>query len=206
MNRVIQQLFGFTPTQLLAKRARHDTLDVLDGGLRLRVPFAGRLDDPSLMNYLAARANPGIETVHNGVDKRTMNHCGYPGVIEIGFSEKANHLDVTMHLATFGSIIDQVVCVRALFGLDNNNSQAVQFLCNDRILGRLVRLNPGVRLPGSWDRFETSIRIIIGQQVSVRGASTFSNAAAAYLWMVALDLKVVETKSKRRRGDLLVSK
>jgi AraC family transcriptional regulator, regulatory protein of adaptative response / DNA-3-methyladenine glycosylase II len=172
MNRVMHELFGFTPTQLRAKRMRKDTLDGLDGGLRLRVPFVGPLSIPSLMSYLGARAIPEIETVENGVYKRTMNHCGYPGVVEIGFSEKANHLDVTMHLATFGSIIDQVERVRSLFGLNHNNSQAIQFLRKDKILGQLVRTHPGIRLPGAWDRFETSVRIIIGQQVSVRGAST----------------------------------
>lgn len=178
MNRVMHELFGFTPTQLRAKRSRKDTLDVLDGGLRLRVPFVGPLDGQCLMNYLAARAIPGIEMVESGVYKRTMNHCGYPGVVEIGFSRKANHLDVTMHLATFGSIIDQVERARSLFGLNNNSSAAIKFLRNDPILGQLVRTNPGIRLPGAWDPFETSVRIIIGQQVSVRGASTLTGRLA----------------------------
>ena len=35
-----------------------------------------------------------------------------------------------------------------------------------------MRRQPGLRLPGAWDRFETAVRIIVGQQVSVAGAST----------------------------------
>ena len=31
---------------------------------------------------------------------------------------------------------------------------------------------PGLRLPGSWDGFETAVRVVLGQQVSVAAART----------------------------------
>ena len=45
-------------------------------------------------------------------------------------------------------------------------------LRRDPVLGRLVRATPGLRMPGAWDPFETAVRVLIGQQVSVAGAST----------------------------------
>lgn len=77
-----------------------------------------------------------------------------------------------MHLATFGSIIEQVERVRAMFGLNHDSTAAERHLRRDALLGPLVRRQPGLRLPGAFDRFETSVRIIIGQQISVAGAST----------------------------------
>ena len=42
------------------------------------------------------------------------------------------------------------------------------------VLAPLIALRPGLTLPGAWDRFETGVRIILGQQVTVRGASTLA--------------------------------
>lgn len=179
MNRVVRDLFGFPPSQLRAKRSRKDLLDPLDGGLRLRVPYRGQLDGNEFMRYCQARAIPGIEKIEDNCYKRTMNTCGHPGVVEVRVPEDASHLEVTMHLATFGSIIDQVERVRSLFGLNHDNSEAVRRLRDDRLLGRILRRQNGPRLPGAWDRFETAVRIIVGQQISVAGASTLAGRLVA---------------------------
>jgi AraC family transcriptional regulator, regulatory protein of adaptative response / DNA-3-methyladenine glycosylase II len=42
------------------------------------------------------------------------------------------------------------------------------------LLGSSVRSRPGLRIPGAWDPFETCVRAILGQQVSVRAATTFA--------------------------------
>lgn len=40
------------------------------------------------------------------------------------------------------------------------------------MLAPMVKRAPGLRVPGCWDGFELAIRAIIGQQISVKGAST----------------------------------
>lgn len=172
MNRVMSDLFGFTPSQLRAKRTRGVPLDPLDGGLRLRIPYSGPLAGRRLIDYLSSRAIPGVETVEEGCYRRTMETCGYPGVVDVRDPADGRHLEATMHLASFGSIIEQVERVRSLFGLNHDSSEAERQLWRDELIGPLVRKRPGLRLPGAWDRFETSVRIIVGQQVSVAGAST----------------------------------
>jgi AraC family transcriptional regulator of adaptative response / DNA-3-methyladenine glycosylase II len=131
------------------------------------------------MRYLRARAIPGVEAVQDGTYQRLIITCGFPGVIEAHPSERGDWLDVTMHLATLGSIIDEVQRVRSLFRLDDDPGEAERALRRDPVLGRLVRRRPGTRLPGAWDRFETAVRIILGQQVSVAGASTLSGRIAS---------------------------
>jgi len=39
-------------------------------------------------------------------------------------------------------------------------------------LGALAETHPGLRLPGAFDGFETALRAVLGQQVSVKAAST----------------------------------
>lgn len=179
MNRVVRELFGFSPSALRKKRLRGDAMDPLDGGLRLRLPYAGKLDGQNLVRYLGARAIPGVETVVDDTYRRTMVTCGFPGVVDVRDPRDGRHLEVSMHLATFGSIVDQVERVRSLFGVHQGSAEAERVLRRDKVIGPLVRRQPGLRLAGAWDRFETSVRIIVGQQVSVAGASTISGRLAA---------------------------
>ena len=172
MNRVMSDLFGFSPSQLRAKRTRGIPFDTLDGGLRLRIPYSGPFAGRRLIAYLRSRAIPGVETVDGDCYRRTMNTCGYPGVVDVRDAGDGCHLEAAMHLATFGAIIEQVERVRSMFGLNHDSTAAERHLRRDALLGPLVRRQPGLRLPGAFDRFETSVRIIIGQQVSVAGAST----------------------------------
>ncbi len=179
MNRAMRALFGFSPSELRSKRRRGDRLDPLDGGIRLRVPYTGAFDAARSIRYLRARTIPGVEAVEDETYRRLIITCGFPGVIEARPSERGDWLDVTMHLATLGSIIDEVQRVRSLFRLDDDPGKAERALRHDPVLGRLVRRRPGTRLPGAWDRLETAVRIILGQQVSVAGASTLAGRIAS---------------------------
>jgi len=49
-----------------------------------------------------------------------------------------------------------------------------EHLSGDPLLAPMVARRPGLRLPSGWDPFEMSIRAILGQQVSVAGATTVS--------------------------------
>src|SRR5262249_25686466 len=42
----------------------------------------------------------------------------------------------------------------------------------DKHLAALVRSNPGMRVPGTFNGFETGLRAILGQQVTVKAATT----------------------------------
>ena len=172
MNRVMRELFGFSPSELRSKRRRGDVLDALDGGLRLRVPYRGAFDVERMISYLKSRAIPGVEEVVDGVYRRTINTCGHPGVVEVRDGGDGQHLEVTLHLATFASVLEQVRRVRSLFGLTRDDAEAEAALGRDPHLGPWLRACPGLRLPGAYDPFETSIRVLVGQQVSVAGAST----------------------------------
>ena len=83
-------------------------------------------------------------------------------------------LQMRLHLPTYDSIIDAVSRARALLGTDTNPSPAAAALADDPLIGPLTRSAPGLRVPRSWDRFETAIRIVVAQQISLAAASTLS--------------------------------
>ena len=171
MNRVIQEIFHFTPTELRSRRSRKDRL-ATDGGLHLRVPYVRALDWTTLLDFFSLRAIPGVEQVSGGVYRRLTTTCGYPGVIEVSHSPEDEVLEVTAHLPTFNSIVDDVARIRWLFGLDQ--PAVPESFAHDSNLAPMVSRHPGLRRPGAWDRFETAMRILVGQQVSVRAATTLA--------------------------------
>ena len=52
-------------------------------------------------------------------------------------------------------------------------------LGGDAVLTRCLKEYPGVRVPGAWDGFELAVRAILGQQVSVKAATTLSGRIVA---------------------------
>jgi AraC family transcriptional regulator of adaptative response / DNA-3-methyladenine glycosylase II len=67
-----------------------------------------------------------------------------------------------------------VTRVRRLFDLDADPLRIDAHLAEDPRLAPSVRARPGLRVPGAWDTFELGVRAILGQQVSVAGATTLA--------------------------------
>ena len=62
---------------------------------------------------------------------------------------------------------------------------AVEFLLKDEILGPVVKTYPGEGLNSKGDIFESVIRSIVGQQISVKAVGSwkpYRTAASWYLW------------------------
>jgi AraC family transcriptional regulator, regulatory protein of adaptative response / DNA-3-methyladenine glycosylase II len=65
-----------------------------------------------------------------------------------------------------------VARVRRLLDLDADPVAVDTVLGADPALALSVRKSPGLRSPGAVDGFETTVRTIVGQQISVSGART----------------------------------
>src|SRR5206468_1840054 len=61
---------------------------------------------------------------------------------------------------------------RRLLDLDVQPAVVDAALATDVTLARLVARRPGLRAPGSVDGFETAVRTVVGQQISLAGART----------------------------------
>ena len=62
--------------------------------------------------------------------------------------------------------------IRHLLDLDDSRDEAQRALAADPLLGPLLVRRPGLRAPGTLDAYETFVRTVVGQQVSVAGART----------------------------------
>jgi AraC family transcriptional regulator of adaptative response / DNA-3-methyladenine glycosylase II len=179
LNRTMTEIFQATPRGLRDRRRVADRL-VADGGLALRLSFTPPFDWDAMLGYLAGRAIRGVEAVDReaGVYRRTISVRGNPGVIEVARGG-ADHLVLRTHLPHWEGLIHHVARVRRIFRLELDPAEVLDALGGDSMIGPLVRADPGVRMPGTWDLLEVGVRAIIGQQVSVAGANTITGRLVA---------------------------
>ena len=175
LHRAMTSLFGFTPSQLRSKRRRGERPSI-DGGLTLSVPYMAPFDFGAFLAHHAPRAIPGVEST-NDTYVRSISVCGHGGIAEVADAADGEHLRLRLHLPTYDSIIDDVHRARALLGTDADPDRPA-VLNDDPVIGPLMQAAPGLRVPRAWDRFETVIRIVAGQQVSVAAASTLCGRVA----------------------------
>jgi AraC family transcriptional regulator, regulatory protein of adaptative response / DNA-3-methyladenine glycosylase II len=171
-NRGCREIFRAPPRVLRARRRKADRL-VADGGLALRLPYRGVLDWDATAAYLAARAIPGVEQVSAGTYRRTVVVGGDPGVLELLPGED-DHLVLRAHLPHWEELVHVVQRARRIANLDFDLDEPTIQLADDPTIGPLLRVRPGLRPPGTWDPFETGVRAIIGQQITIGAANTIT--------------------------------
>jgi AraC family transcriptional regulator, regulatory protein of adaptative response / DNA-3-methyladenine glycosylase II len=171
-NRACREVFREPPRRLRARRRASDRL-VADGGLVLRLPFRGALDWEAIVGYFGARAIPGVEHVDGSTYRRTIVVGGDAGVLELE-PGGGDHLILRAHLPHWEELVHVVQRARSIASLDFDLDEPASHLAADATIGPLLRARPGLRPPGTWDPFETGVRAIIGQQVTLAGGNTIA--------------------------------
>ena len=136
--------------------------------IELTLPFRPPYNWTALTRFLAPRAIPGVEQVTRDAYARTIRIDGVAGRIEVSPSNGANHLVARIELQNLRPLARVADRLRRLF----DTGAPIQEI--EAQLSPLIRATPGVRVPGAWDRFELAVRAILGQQVTVKGASTLA--------------------------------
>jgi AraC family transcriptional regulator of adaptative response / DNA-3-methyladenine glycosylase II len=134
------------------------------------LPFRAPLQAGALLDWLAARAVPGVEEVDGAVYRRSLRLKHGAGVAEISFEDGAVRCRLSLDDARDAD--EAVERCRRLLDLDADPEAVAAVLGRDPLLGPLVAAAPGLRLPGAVDGAELAVRAVLGQQVSVAAART----------------------------------
>ena len=134
--------------------------------LPVRQPFAA----DAVMAFIGERAIAGTESWDGTTYQRSLDLPGGAGVV--GLVAAADHVAARFALTSWGDVATAVQRVRRLLDLDADPTAVDEALGRDPVMHRFVTLVPGRRSPASVDAFETAVRAVIGQQVSVAGART----------------------------------
>ncbi len=166
-NALFKSRYGLSPRAL---RGSADIAAGLHCQLDFRPPFAWQ----TLLDYLRTRAIPGVEAADATHYRRTVAIEDHRGWIAVSLGKKHNALDVEISPSLAPVIGAVIVRVKRLFDLGAVPDAVSALLSQDPLLAKAVRRIPGLRVAGAFDGFELAVRAILGQQVSVKGATTLA--------------------------------
>jgi AraC family transcriptional regulator, regulatory protein of adaptative response / DNA-3-methyladenine glycosylase II len=173
-NAAFRATYGRSPRELRRASKRTSSSGPCTLQLRFRPPY----DYDALLSFLAKRAIAGVEYIHGDVYRRTFVLDGDPGWLEV--QPRTSHaLTLRIEFVRPARLLHVVSRVRRMFDLDADPLAINSSLTRDPLLARLTKARPGLRVPGAWDGFELGVRAILGQQVSVAGASTLTARVGA---------------------------
>jgi len=130
-----------------------------------------------MLHFLGTRAVAGVETFDGETYRRTLRLPHGAGMVAL--SDGGDHVHCVLRLENLRDLGSAVQRCRALLDLDADPVAVADVLGADPLLGVLVRRSPGRRVPGSVDGAELAFRAVLGQQVSVAGASTLAGRLVA---------------------------
>lgn len=177
-HRAIHETFGRPPREL--RRSARNAVVPPEAAIRLRLPYRPPFDWKGLLDFLGARVLPGVEEIRDGVYRRTVRtEEGKGGVLSVRPIPEAGTLEIVLPPDCVPDLLPIAGRLGRLFDLDADPAVIGSDLSRDPLLARLVARRPGLRIPGAWDPFETAVRAVLGQQVTVRGATTLAGRLVA---------------------------
>jgi AraC family transcriptional regulator of adaptative response / DNA-3-methyladenine glycosylase II len=161
-NALFQERYRLNPSQLRKTKPAAIAQDYLTCELSYRPPF----DWQALLSYLAGRAIVGVEAVTGDRYSRTVRLGQQHGWLTVEPIKDKYALRVNFSLSLVPVLLAALARIKTLFDLTAEPHQIAAHL------GTLALPHPGLRVPGAFDGFEIAVRTILGQQVSVKAATT----------------------------------
>jgi AraC family transcriptional regulator of adaptative response / DNA-3-methyladenine glycosylase II len=160
-NHAIRMSTGHSPTELRTDRGISQSFSHRCS-LELRLSYIPPFDWGSLIEFMGQRAIPGVEFVTQGSYQRTIDNGGVPGRVEVLHDPGGTCLVVKVEMGNLELLGHAVERIRCMFDLNADPRQIASHLSRDAKLRDLLRQRPGLRVPGSWDGFESAILAILG--------------------------------------------
>ncbi len=178
-NDAFRTQYRMPPTRLRKRAAGPDAPLAAAGTSVLRLVYRPPFDWEGILRFLAARMIRDVESVTAESYARTVRLGKHTGWIKVTHAPEKRSL-----LVEFAHPLSPVLPallgrLRNLFDLAARPDLIAAHLMKDPRLRRSVARNPGLRVPGAFDGFEMAIRAILGQQITVKAATTLAGRFAA---------------------------
>ncbi len=183
-NDAFDRRYGMPPTRL-RKKATEGVAAIADNQTStLQLSYRPPYDWKGVLAFLEARALKGVEHVTPSSYARTVQLGEAKGWIRVTQSQKVaqrrgartetHALMVEFTHSLTPALPALLGRVRALFDLNARPDVIARHLRKDTRLASAVKENPGMRVPGAFNGFEMGLRAILGQQVTVKAATTIA--------------------------------
>jgi AraC family transcriptional regulator of adaptative response / DNA-3-methyladenine glycosylase II len=167
-NELFLNSYRFSPTKLRTNRSARVNR-VLSDSIRLTLDYRPPYLWDELINFISLRTISGVESVEAGEYRRVVSveklGVKYTGYFTVKFGAK---LIVNVSCGLLPVLSTVLSGVKQLFDTDCEPAQIYSKLAF------LEGFRAGLRVPGAFYGFETAVRAILGQQITVKAANTIA--------------------------------
>lgn len=147
------------------------------GVIQVRLGYRQPADLDGVLAFLALRAVPGIEEVTDRTYRRSLVLPHGPAVVEL--TPEDGYVRAALRLSDPRDLSVAVAHCRRTFDLDADPLAVDAVLAADPVMLPLTVASPGLRVPGTPDVSELTVRAVLGQQVSVAAARAIAGRLVA---------------------------
>jgi AraC family transcriptional regulator of adaptative response / DNA-3-methyladenine glycosylase II len=163
-NDAFKKRFERTPSQLRKVRSKIKTTE----GIELKLAFRPPFDWHSLIRFYQSHPIPSVERVVENSFERVFRIDENVGFLRVQPVVDRPQLKLSVVTEDPRILFEVVNRVRRMFDLDSDPMLIADSFAQVPLLAKLVNRFPGLRVPGSWDPFETAVCTILGQVVSAQ--------------------------------------
>lgn len=172
-NDAFSSRYGMCPTRL-RKEAAIDAKAVNSTTSTLLLTYRPPYDWDGILKFLSNRTLKGAEWVTEDFYARTVCLGRHIGWIKVSHIPHKNALQLEF-THTLTPVLPAILGrIRNLFDLSARPDLIAFRLRQDKRLEKTVGANPGLRVPGAFDSFELAVRAVLGQQITVKAATTLA--------------------------------
>lgn len=170
-NDVFKQIFGVTPTMVRMGRKNETNSS---GDMVLLINYNEPFHFKQILSFMKDRAIKGIEVIEENSYSRTFRVNNSKGYFVVTDNPKKTALELNV-------ICDDIRCymtiynkVRKMFDLDTDLFVIGEKFSKDEMLSKGMDNGQVPRLPIAFDAFEFTIRAILGQQITIKAATSLA--------------------------------
>src|SRR5215210_2035180 len=171
--------YGMPPTRFRKATDSPASAASSDRTFTLQLSYRAPFDWTGLLTFLAMRSLAGVERVENDSYLRTIELGSHRGWLQVRNRPDRSTLLVELPHALTPVLPALLGRLRQLFDLSARPDIISAHLMRAPLLAAAVTRNPGLRVPGAFDGFELVMRAILGQQISVKAATTLAGRVVA---------------------------
>jgi AraC family transcriptional regulator of adaptative response / DNA-3-methyladenine glycosylase II len=177
-NDAFRTQYRMPPTRLRLQTTQSGSRLAMSGTSTLQLHYRPPYEWQSILNFLGARAIRGVEFVTAESYSRTVRLGKHTGWIKVTHAPEKHGLLVEFS-HTLAPVLPALLGrLRNLFDLAARPDLIAAHLKKDKRLRPSISKYPGLRVPGAFDSFEMAVRAILGQQVTVKAATTIAGRFA----------------------------
>jgi AraC family transcriptional regulator of adaptative response / DNA-3-methyladenine glycosylase II len=166
--------YGLPPSRLRQRAVEEVSVSAGANTSTLQLCYRPPYDWEGVLAFLKGRELKGVEWVTDSFYARTVHLGEHKGWIKVTHAKKKDALLLEFTHGLSPVLPALLRRVRGLFDLNARPDIINKHLGRDKILGPLIKAHPGLRVPGAFNGFELGLRAILGQQVTVKAATTIA--------------------------------